>query len=237
MIVWLASFPRSGNTFLRIVLHRMFGVPTYSIYDDNDPVAQQVGVDLVGYRPKLPDRALMIGSDEVFFTKTHKRAKADEFPAIYLVRDGRDAVVSLAHQNRSRDYVPTHDETRDFQAHLRKAIVRPFDATKPSSGTWGGNVLSWLTADRERVALIRYERLIADPVSSVYQLVEELGLNLKPLNSPVIPTFEELHRINGTFFREGVIGGYRDAMSADLHDLFWQQPENAEAMRRLEYSD
>ena len=37
VIVWLASYPRSGNTFLRIVLHRLYGVPTYSVYDDDDP--------------------------------------------------------------------------------------------------------------------------------------------------------------------------------------------------------
>ncbi len=56
MIVWLASYPRSGNTFLRLVLHRLFGVPTYSVYEDDDPVAQRVGPELVGYRHELAGR-------------------------------------------------------------------------------------------------------------------------------------------------------------------------------------
>lgn len=97
MIVWLASYPRSGNTFTRIVLHRLYGAPTYSVYNDNDPVAQRIGPDLVGYRPKPAERAVMGESAEVFFMKTHKRRKDDGYPAIYLVRDGRDAVVSKAH--------------------------------------------------------------------------------------------------------------------------------------------
>ncbi len=100
MIVWLASFPRSGNTFLRIVLHRLYGLPTYSIYDDDDPVAQRVGVGLVGYSRKPPSREEMVESSRIYFTKTHKRPKNDAFPAIYLVRDGRDALVSLAHRCR-----------------------------------------------------------------------------------------------------------------------------------------
>ena len=33
MIVWLASYPRSGNTFLRVVLHNVYGVATYVRYD------------------------------------------------------------------------------------------------------------------------------------------------------------------------------------------------------------
>src|SRR6187401_788141 len=96
MIVWIASYPRSGNTFLRAVLHALYRVPTYSIYDDDDPVAQRVGPELVGYRRKPNDRALMADSSEVYLVKTHKRRKIDGYRAIYLVRDGRDAVVSHA---------------------------------------------------------------------------------------------------------------------------------------------
>ncbi len=43
VIVWLASFPRSGNTFLRILLHRLYGVRSSVVYDV-DGVAQRLGV-------------------------------------------------------------------------------------------------------------------------------------------------------------------------------------------------
>ena len=33
MIVWVGSFPRSGNTFLRIVLNRVYSVRTSVVYD------------------------------------------------------------------------------------------------------------------------------------------------------------------------------------------------------------
>src|SRR5262249_46412588 len=122
MIVWLASYPRSGNTFLCVVLHNVYGVPTYSVYDDDDPVAQRVGPALVGYRPKPVARALMTDGPDTYFIKTHKRRKADRYPAIYLVRDGRDAVVSHA-----RLRAPAHaaDKQALFERLLREEITRP----------------------------------------------------------------------------------------------------------------
>lgn len=51
MIVWLSSFPRSGNTFLRIVLHRMYGLRTSVVYD-YDGVAERIGRLLVGYEDR-----------------------------------------------------------------------------------------------------------------------------------------------------------------------------------------
>jgi hypothetical protein len=34
LIVWLASYPRSGNTYFRVVLNRVFGIGAYTLYPD-----------------------------------------------------------------------------------------------------------------------------------------------------------------------------------------------------------
>lgn len=57
MIVWVSSYPRSGNTFLRIALKHLYGIRTSVIYDV-DGVAERVGRDLVGYA----DRAGTLGA-------------------------------------------------------------------------------------------------------------------------------------------------------------------------------
>lgn len=235
MIVWLASYPRSGNTFLRIVLHRLYGVPTYSVYEDDDPVAQRVGPELVGYRPKPAERTAMIDSAEVFFTKTHKRPKADGCPAIYLVRDGRDAVVSRARLLASEQAAGDHQQR--FERLLREEITRPYIEGQPSSGTWGGNVLSWLGKASAPVALLRYEDLVVDPRGSVERAVSSLLPALVPNASANIPSFHDLHAIDKSFFRLGVVGSHRDEMTPELHELFWAQLENAIAMRQLGYSE
>jgi hypothetical protein len=227
MIVWLASYPRSGNTFLRVVLHKLYGVPTYSVYDDDDPVAQRVGPALVGYRAR-PDRALMRESANVYFVKTHKRRKADGFPAICLVRDGRDAVVSHARLRAT-------EADKPFVDCLREEITRPHFEGQPSSGSWGGNVLSWLEAVGP-LAVLRYEDLIAAPREAVQAVVSSLLPVLEPIPDAGIPSFGDLHAIDPGFFRRGVAGSHRDEMPAELHELFWAQPENATAMRRLGYA-
>jgi hypothetical protein len=237
VIVWLASYPRSGNTFLRIVLHRLYGVPTYSIYQDDDPVAQRVGPALVGYRPKPVERAVMEDSTEVYFTKTHKRRKADAYRAIYLVRDGRDAVVSHARLRASQQGTAGGDAQKPFETLLREEILRPYIEGQPSSGTWGGNVLNWLAAADVPLAVLKYEDLIVDPRGSVERAVSSLVPELVPIAEARIPSFEELHSVDPSFFRRGVTQSHRDEMTEELHKLFWEQPENATAMRLLNYGE
>src|SRR5262249_16232902 len=118
MIVWLASYPRSGNTFLRVALHALYGVPTYSVYDDDDPVAQRAGPALLASPPSPAPPPAMRDSPGTHFVKTHKRRKPDGCPAIYLVRDGRDAVVSHARLRAS-------EAGRPFEELLREEITRP----------------------------------------------------------------------------------------------------------------
>ena len=36
LIIWISSYPRSGNTFLRTILKNCLGQFTYSIYNDNE---------------------------------------------------------------------------------------------------------------------------------------------------------------------------------------------------------
>jgi len=58
MLVWLASFPRSGNTYMRMCLHwytKEF-IPTYSIPGDKMFVREGVDKD-IGHMP-LPAMSL-----------------------------------------------------------------------------------------------------------------------------------------------------------------------------------
>jgi sulfotransferase family protein len=116
LIVLLASFPRSGNSYLRILLHHLRGVPIYTgLFSDDDLAFDVDAAHLTGQR-SLPvelrtarrngdwatirsilDR--LESSREIFFIKTHESWSELGRPAyrtILLVRDGRDTLVSLA---------------------------------------------------------------------------------------------------------------------------------------------
>src|SRR5438552_7963023 len=115
MVIWIASYSRSGNTFFRLVLAHMYEINTSAAFQAGE-VLLFAGVEsLVGYR-KLPDSLReAIGSGdkdalrreldalhaapEMYFIKTHAGAHelfGTNYDAVLVVRDGRDAVASLA---------------------------------------------------------------------------------------------------------------------------------------------
>jgi hypothetical protein len=116
VIVWIASFPRSGNTFLRIVLNRLYGVRTSVVYDF-DGVADRLGAPLVGFEERPGTFAAMRESPEVHLVKTHRphdELILDGDKAICLVRDGRDCLVSWARQRSEGGVRGFADELRDM---------------------------------------------------------------------------------------------------------------------------
>ena len=162
-MILLSSFPRSGNTFLRNILFEVYGLKSGEFYlDTTHPLEDE-------YR-------------EYPFIKTHELpSNLDEFdadvPAVYLVRDGRDAVCSMAH-HRS-DLVSPGSE---YRQNLKKAIIA---ARGSFFGGWSRNAEEWL----ERADLIiRFEDLIRDPINTVEKLRK-----VYPLPKPVVenlPTFK-----------------------------------------------
>lgn len=113
LIVWIASYPRSGNTFARIVLNRIYGVPTYTVVEAADDLSYDVGAgDLTGNRlvgeqwPEWCDREKrreLVGrlddDEEIYFIKTHGATHYWEhrrFRAIIIVRNAQDVFISFA---------------------------------------------------------------------------------------------------------------------------------------------
>jgi hypothetical protein len=223
-LMWLASFPRSGNTFFRILLKELSGIETYSIHDD--PLAQRIGLaDTVGHRPlaSMPTS----GTATPSFIKTH-RLPEDTEPAIYLVRDGRDALVSYARYRVA--FRSKQGKIRSLHSELRNLVEGqgPF-------GKWESHVFAW-TRDRRggTTTLVRFEDLIARPVEVFRKALAETDTGLEILEAGTIPTFDELHRRWPDFFRKGQAGTWRTEMSEEIQDLFWAT--NGDAMTSLGYS-
>lgn len=92
-IVWLASYPRSGNTFLRTILWQCFGLRSASIYP-NDLGGNKRLEEFVGHIEPGVDRKIIFPRNGLPLFKTHEYP-ADLKPAIYVVRDGRATTLSL----------------------------------------------------------------------------------------------------------------------------------------------
>jgi sulfotransferase family protein len=227
MLVWVASFPRSGNTFLRIILHRLYGVRTSTVYDV-DGVAARLGADLIGFTERPGELADLRASDEPHFIKTHRQRDADvdeRDHAICLVRDGRDALVSWARQT-------SEDDPGRYEAELGTKILRD---TPVGTGSWGSNVLSWLRPPAVHRIVLRYEDLTRDPWAVVPPVITRLAPRLTVRPDASIPSLNELRRHDDRFFRRGRTGSHHDELPASLHDLFWSRPDNQAAMALLGY--
>ena len=225
VIVWVASYPRSGNTFLRIILNRLYGVRTSVVYDV-DGVAVRLGSDLVGFEERPGTFDAMRAARQVHLVKTHRprdEQVKDVDQAICLVRDGRDCLVSWARQ-------VSENKERRFGDELRAMITQPDER---GAGQWGRNVLSWLQPQVPHRVVLTYEALAGEPKDAVERVMTALVPELRPASDADIPSFAELQQIDGRFFRRGITGAYRDELPEDLHKIFWSQPQNAAAMQLL----
>ncbi|HEX4637765.1 MAG TPA: sulfotransferase domain-containing protein [Rhizomicrobium sp.] len=148
MIIWLASYPRSGNTLLRILLKRCFGLDSYSIYSDEEFALPSVR-EVVGEKPigADPQRFLqqMLQEKRPVCVKTHELPAPDSHRTIYVVRDGRAALVS--HHHYLRDFWDAHTPLDE----LIKGLESP---------SWSRHVNAWLLSGRPNVLAVRYEDLV-----------------------------------------------------------------------------
>ncbi|MEO1624526.1 MAG: sulfotransferase domain-containing protein [Bacteroidota bacterium] len=214
-MIWLASFPRSGNTFLRNVLYELYGLESSAISEKT-----------------LMDPAKALQKPVV---KTHLRphevlALAPDVPKVYLVRDGRDALVSLAY-HRSNIIAPG--------SSYRKNLMDAFLAREGTFfGGWHQNVLEWLfQAD----LIIRFEDLIEDPAGQAERFRKLVDLPEARLDQ--LPTFDSQkfgspkygpkRGKTELFFRKGKIGDWKDEMPWLVKWRFWRK--NAPLMKLLGY--
>lgn len=189
MIVWLASYPRSGNTFLRILLKAKFGLESYSIYGDKRDIARNEQLsNIVGHQDISTIDVLeeLQADNELHVVKTHDLPPERYDKAIYVVREGRDSCISYTRY--LRDYSDVDASFLDVAAGNV-----PF-------GTWSEHVRIWRLEPKEKVLFLSFSELTSQPEKLSKVIAEFLGVPLLP--NP-IPDFDDLKALEPNFFRSG----------------------------------
>lgn len=203
-IVWLASYPKSGNTWVRTFLTnyiRGSNEPADINDLDGGPIASSRGLfdRLVGVEASdlTPDeigryrcaayRRLASESDRTLFLKVHDayRRSADTAPlfppdvtrlAIYIMRNPLDVAVSLAHhQGISVDCAVSRLCT---DTSLSAKPGRLSDQLEQMLRTWSGHVGSWVDEPGLPVHVVRYEDMIVEPQQTFAAMVRACGLSV-----------------------------------------------------------
>ncbi len=171
-LVWLASYPKSGNTWLRFMLAAaMFGPPEESI-----EVARRIP-DL--HRPvpgAEPAAELELMKTHFMLSDAHPRL-AETVGAIHIVRNPRDIALSALNYRKL-----TGESARAFTAagYLRKFISTGGDPDwlRLGFGSWARQNESWRTTDRFPVLALRYEDLKEDARGALERMLAFLRLDL-----------------------------------------------------------
>ena len=160
---FLASFPRSGSTWLRTVLCNLV-VP----WGRANPDVFNALIPGVTIRGALRARSLQAPR----IISTHMPYRSGLPRAVYLVRDGRDALVSYYHYRILRR-APRRDVSfgQFFDEHMRGLQGEPWHQNVSRWVKVGGNELG------ARLHFVRYEDLLAEPLSRVSDLCRFLEVD------------------------------------------------------------
>lgn len=202
-IVWLASYPKSGNTWLRIFLaNYLFNtkrpLPINEVHrigiGDGVPEAYRAvaGPDFdpnnleqcLTHRDAML-RAIVRNGAEVNLVKTHNtrgkvrgtRLIPPELTraAIYVLRNPLDVAVSFAsHYNAKHDdVVRAFSDRSHILAGNEKSVLQVL-------GGWSAHVDRWTDAAEFPVLVLRYEDMQRDPASCFGAVIEQLGISIDP---------------------------------------------------------
>ncbi len=182
MFVWLASYPKSGNTLLRSMIAAYFfsedGNYKFPLIKNiqqfpNNKFFKNLGVDINNQKEVIKNyiraQESFNNKNSVQFLKTHSylfNIKNHAFTdlnnslgVIYLVRDPRNVVTSwskfanVSIENAANTLINVTEFGGDEKT--QEPIVH--------MGTWNGNFQSWKSFKyQERYLLIKYENLIED---------------------------------------------------------------------------
>lgn len=223
-IVWLASYPKSGNTWFRIFLSSLLDEKDTPA-DINDlhctPIASargifddQVGIEASDLTPDEIDRLrpevyekLAADAEETLFMKVHDAytrvdghsalfPKAATRGAIYIIRNPLDVAVSFAHHS-GWNYDRSISEMTDEKAAFCSKTKRLHNQLRQKLLTWSGHVSSWTGQTAFPVCVLRYEDMKESPHETFGRAVRFAGLDHtdEQIEKALsMSTFEELQR-------------------------------------------
>ena len=198
-LIWLASYPKSGNTWLRSFLHNLLRNPSDSFdinklsaftlgesqtqwFQQLDPgIAPEYSIDDVRRLRPLVHRRMMESSPDSVFVKTHNALVLEgglplisqdvTAGAIYVVRDPRDVAISYSHHLGQ----PLDDAIRLMESEEAWTPGNERNVYERLT-SWSTHVYSWTHTPNPRLHVVRYEDMLNAPIKTFGGIATYLGL-------------------------------------------------------------
>jgi len=198
-IVWLASYPKSGNTWMRaflanLVANRSDPVPLNELarYCEDEarpeffsaaagrPSTELSLDEIIALRPQV-HAAIAANARGTRFVKTHNYAGSiDGHPlhnpvvtagAIYVVRNPLDVAVSMTHH-----FGLSVDAAIERLANEQVATQNDALFVTQILASWSLHVKGWADLASERILVLRYEDLIEKPTKHFAKAARLIGI-------------------------------------------------------------
>jgi len=223
-IIWLASYPKSGNTWFRVFLTNLRGeeegpvqinrldstpiASARSIFDDEAGIeASDLTFDEIDrFRPEIYEH-LAEQAEETPFMKVHDAYTSNDnniplFPeeatagAIYIIRNPLDVAISFAHHS-GWDYDKAILRMADAKSAFCGKPKRLHNQLRQKLLSWSSHVKSWTEQSFFPVCVLRYEDMKLNSVETFEKAVQFSGLEYgreEILKALELSSFEELRR-------------------------------------------
>ena len=204
-IIWLASFPKSGNTWVRTFLANYFlgkdrkiGInelreftlsdARFDFYQKAANGAYPADIDLQNYM-KIRSKALQLiagARQGTHFVKTHQVIEmVDGIPlippaltaaAVYIMRNPFDVAPSF-----SRHTGADLDSTIEMMTSAKNIVTSP-QGLYEILGRWDQHVDLWTTVPGLPMVVLRYEDLLTDPRKGFGSILDFLQVKIDPVH-------------------------------------------------------
>ena len=232
MIIWISSYPKSGNTYLRSFLSSYYyskdGKFDFDLllninqfpalrYSDNKSYTY-----VEAAKNWIIDQKKFFNKEKIFFLKTHNSLQeyfgyrftksSETLGAIYIVRDPRNVLSSMCNHytmNFNEMYGKMIDENASLSIKNPDGNLSNFSFL----GSWSNHYKSWKNNFEFKTLFIRYEDLEEDVHNQFWKIltfIEELTGKNEPINKK---KFE--NSINSTNFsslkRKEKLHGFKES--------------------------
>lgn len=200
-IVWIASYPKSGNTWTRAFLHNLIRIlagdgggaqkinemneystwdisaETYKEFLDRDP-READRAEIARIRPRVQEK-IAEQADGLSFVKTHNALMMDRGVATINSSVTSGAIYIVRNPldvaiSFAHHMGRTIDHAIDFMARPGAETAVSERSVHEVYGSWSEHVHSWTRKPNRAVHIMRYEDMIADPKATFGKLARHL---------------------------------------------------------------
>jgi hypothetical protein len=162
MIVWIAGWPHSGSALCRNLIEQALDIPTFSRYNEPE-LYFMFGLKCSMFQDEWGINSYLRMRDnkeKAFLIKTHQ-FEMDGCPAIYLIRDGRNAISGLSNfWNKPVRTIITGEESAPFM-------------------DWSTHFKVWDPFKRPNTLVVRFEDMLSDPDKEAGRIAAALSTTVK----------------------------------------------------------